>query len=114
MLSIIIDILLSLSSSLISAIPKNELVIFLEPQVSFHHWSVGEWTNLWLVTANNDDNADRKSIKRVKSCSQMNYTYHNLPTVWVVDIDQGCPRAVKSQLSDVGVWSMVGELKMII
>ena len=40
----------------------------------------------------------------------MNCTYHNLPTVWVVDIDQGCSRAVKSQLSDVGVWSMVGEL----
>ena len=40
----------------------------------------------------------------------MNYTYHNLPTVWVIDIDQGCSWAVKSQLSDVRVWSMVGEL----
>ena len=64
LLSIIIDILLSLSSSLLSAIPKNELVIFLEPQVSFHHWSVGEWANLWLVTAYNDADADRKAIKR--------------------------------------------------
>ena len=38
-------------------------------------------------------------------------TYHNLPTVWVVDIGQGCSGGVKSQLSYVRVRSMVGELR---
>ena len=39
-------------------------------------------------------------------------TYHNLATVWVVDIGQACSRTVKPQLSDVRVGSMVCELNV--
>ena len=31
--------------------PKNELVIFLEPQVSFHHWLVRERTDLCMLAS---------------------------------------------------------------